>query len=187
MIEYKISADVQKYNRQIYSGLDWLGDVGGLVDGLRLCGYMLVAFLQFLLGNPLNRFLIESLFKREANASVSTSSLKTRIKHLRARIPFSISLTNSTCLRKAKEKRMLREGLTRASKELELDEFIKLQKNLRVTLRTLFTKLERFMLVNQRCFVIYSSSDSEDVERQVKVEDAILNEHPYLDMLQRGT
>ena len=156
-----------------------LGDIGGLVDGLRLCGYMLVALCQFLLGNPLNRFLVDSLFKRESNSPASTGSLKSRIKHLEARRPYF----TASCFRRAKEERMMKEGLARASKELELDEFIRLQKKLRVMLKTMYTRLERFMLTNQRCFVIYSSSDSENFERNVKIDNAILNEHPYLDVL----
>ena len=69
-----------------------------------------------------------------------------------------------SCLRNAKEKRMMQKGLGQVEKELELDEFIRLQKKVRITLKTMFTKLERFMLDNQRCFVIYSSSDSEQEE-----------------------
>ena len=81
----------------------------------------------------------------------------------------------------------MNEGLARASEELELDEFIRLQKKLRVMLKTMFTRLERFMLVNQRCFVICSSSDSEHKERTVTIDTATLKEHPYLDVLQKGT
>ena len=42
----------------------------------------------------------------------------------------------------------MREGLKRVYKELEVDEFIKMQKKMRVVLKTIFTKLERFMLNN---------------------------------------
>ena len=59
---------------------------------------------------------------------------------------------------------MMQKGLGQVEKELELDEFIRLQKKVRITLKTMFTRLERFMLDNQRCFVIYSSSDSEQEE-----------------------
>ena len=34
--------DLKVYNRKTYSLLDWLGDVGGLIDGLYLIGEILV-------------------------------------------------------------------------------------------------------------------------------------------------
>ena len=39
-LNIQVDPDVQKYTRSIYSGLDWLGDVGGLYDGLSLIGYI---------------------------------------------------------------------------------------------------------------------------------------------------
>ena len=47
---YKISAlwiefgpDLHVIERQTYSLLDWIGDVGGLLDGLRIVGSFLIA------------------------------------------------------------------------------------------------------------------------------------------------
>ena len=36
----ELSSDVIVYKRSIYSSFDWLGDVGGLHDGLRHFGYL---------------------------------------------------------------------------------------------------------------------------------------------------
>ena len=41
-----------------------LGDVGGLLDGLRLLGGILMSAYTLTIGNPLNAFLINRLFKR---------------------------------------------------------------------------------------------------------------------------
>ena len=35
--------DLKEHNRKTYSLLDWIGDVGGLLDGLYLVGEILVA------------------------------------------------------------------------------------------------------------------------------------------------
>ena len=41
-IEYNMSLDVQNWNRQTYSLLDWLGDLGGLLDVLLHMGRIMV-------------------------------------------------------------------------------------------------------------------------------------------------
>ena len=53
------------HTRQIYTGLDWLGDVGGLLDGLKLVGKVFIFILKFLFGNPLDYFLLQSLYKNK--------------------------------------------------------------------------------------------------------------------------
>ena len=173
------------YTRQIYSGLDWIGDVGGLLDGLRLLGYMLVMFFQFIIGNPLNAFLLSSVFKRgETSRSLS---LRSRLKALSQREPFKYSSNLFDCFRKAKSRRLIKEGLYQAHKELEVDEFIKVQKKLRVTLKTIFTRPERLLLSNQRCFVLQSSSKEVSKAEQVQPSTGISHKHPYFDFLLQGT
>ena len=49
--------------RQIYTIWDFLSDVGGLVDVLKLLGYPVISFIQLILGNGLSRLLIKSIFK----------------------------------------------------------------------------------------------------------------------------
>ena len=46
------------HTRSIYTGLDMLGDVGGLVDGLRFIGTILIYFFNFLRGDPLQSYLV---------------------------------------------------------------------------------------------------------------------------------
>ena len=53
------------YKRSIYSFFDWLGDVGGLLDGFRYLGAIVMTFYTTVIGNPLSAFLVHSLFKRE--------------------------------------------------------------------------------------------------------------------------
>ena len=60
-----LSADRHMYKRSIYSSLDWLGDVGGLFDGLRGIGFLVMLVYKLILGDPLNNFLINMLFKKD--------------------------------------------------------------------------------------------------------------------------
>ena len=46
------------YARQIYNTLDFLGDVGGLKDGLYLFGYIVMQAYTLVVGNPLNNYLL---------------------------------------------------------------------------------------------------------------------------------
>ena len=52
------------HKRSIYTALDWLGDVGGLLDGLRLIGGVVMFFYSLIFGNPLNNFLLSKLFMK---------------------------------------------------------------------------------------------------------------------------
>ena len=49
----------------MYSLLDWIGDVGGLKDGLCLIGSFMIQFYTLVVGDPLNKYLLKSLFKVE--------------------------------------------------------------------------------------------------------------------------
>ena len=66
------------------------------------------------------------------------------------------------CLRKRKEKSMIDNGLEQALKELDVDKFIRMQKSLNLALKTIFTRLERFLLKNQQAFVLNSESNNQD-------------------------
>ena len=55
---FMMSFDKTEYTRTIYGFFDWLGDVGGLNDMLYLVGGQVFAFISFLTGSGLNRFLI---------------------------------------------------------------------------------------------------------------------------------
>ena len=58
-----LSPDRMVHKRAIYSFLDWLGDVGGLLEGLRLVGQIGIAFVTLFISNPLSAFLVNALFK----------------------------------------------------------------------------------------------------------------------------
>ena len=51
--DFTLSLDQTKQKRSIYTLLDLLGDVGGLLDGLRLLGGILMSAYTFIVGSPL--------------------------------------------------------------------------------------------------------------------------------------
>ena len=73
--------------------------------------------------------------------------------------------------------------MERTLKELEVDRFIRTQKKVRVALNVLFTKLERLLIRNQKCFVLNSdkvnmnSSSQSDFELD---ESNVYDENPHL-------
>ena len=58
-----MSTQVTKSSRQVYTALDWLGDVGGLNDGLSIIGGLLMRLYFLIAGNPLDSYLLQALFK----------------------------------------------------------------------------------------------------------------------------
>ena len=65
-ISYQIAEEYTSSQRQIYNFLDWLGDVGGLKDGLFILGSLLMQIYTLICGSQLSKFLLEALFKVES-------------------------------------------------------------------------------------------------------------------------
>ena len=58
--EFKVSIDRQNYSRETYSLLDWMGDLGGLIDALIIVTNYIVAPFA---GYRLQAALTSSLFR----------------------------------------------------------------------------------------------------------------------------
>ena len=69
-LDFEIFYYSTESKRSIYNGLDFLGDVGGLLDGLTAIGSLLMTIFFFLFGNPLDTYLLKSLFKTEHGDTV---------------------------------------------------------------------------------------------------------------------
>ena len=67
-VVFYYSLDFAEHQRQIYGPLDFLGDVGGLADALIAIGAIFVSIIQLITGNPMARYLIENIFKKEDNS-----------------------------------------------------------------------------------------------------------------------
>lgn len=58
-ISFEFDLTLYRVDRDVYSILDWIGDVGGLNEGLFLFFHIILIFSQFY---DLEHFLIERLF-----------------------------------------------------------------------------------------------------------------------------
>ena len=119
LIGYQIGLDIRKHTRAIYGVWDFLGDVGGLFDMLKLLAEPIIALSTALFGNGLSRFLTSSLFKIEkrhkANQSVF-SYIKHR-KHIKTKI------CNWLCDRQ--NQKLHKQAENRIAKELDIVNFLK--------------------------------------------------------------
>ena len=61
-----MSLDTVQHSREIYSVLDFLGDVGGLYSILLDLGSLLISIITFFFGDALQAFLLKSLYKWES-------------------------------------------------------------------------------------------------------------------------
>ena len=78
------------------------------------------------------------------------------------RTPFILPKVFCVCLRNRKGKNAKEKGLSRIDKELEIDKFLQNQIKMKVAINSLFSKVERFLIRNNRRFVI--GTDSSDGE-----------------------
>ena len=60
-----------------------------------------------------------------------------------------------------KEKKLIRAGMSRIDSELKLDKMMKSIIKIRIAISTIFTRKERFLLKNNRAFVLHSDQDSD--------------------------
>ena len=58
---FEFDLTLYRVDRDVYSILDWIGDVGGLNEGLYLMFKVMLIFLQY---NDFQHYLIERLYKR---------------------------------------------------------------------------------------------------------------------------
>ena len=60
--QFMMSLDTKSYKRSVYSILDFLGDVGGLLSILLPIGGVIVAFLDELFNRTLDSYVIKKVF-----------------------------------------------------------------------------------------------------------------------------
>ena len=65
VVETSVSKDVEIHKRSIYTILDLLGDVGGLLDAIAAILQILLSVYFVLRGNPIEQFLMGLVFKRD--------------------------------------------------------------------------------------------------------------------------
>ena len=58
-ISYELNRDLDVYEREVYTSLDWAGNLGGLFEGLSLLFGILVAILNY---NYYENYIVAHLF-----------------------------------------------------------------------------------------------------------------------------
>ena len=118
---------------------------------------------------------------KEAKITASSSN-DDKLLYLDERTPFSLPKVFCDCMRNRKDKNAKEKGLRRIDKELEIDNFLKQQIKLKVAISALFSKVERFLIKNNKRFVIQTDSSDADsssspVTREQMHEN--INDHQY--------
>ena len=70
MIRIDLSRTKHMIRREVFSPLDFLGDVGGVFDGLCLVGSIIISVWNYFTGRVFDEFLLERDFKKSATDRV---------------------------------------------------------------------------------------------------------------------
>ena len=171
----------QTIDRSVYTSLDWLGDVGGLMGILFDIGGF---FLLFISGNGLTYLLLSSLFKeqsdeieekkRKKSGGLRTKTSDGKLKTVSDRIPLSKGfrvyacdfLCHTCCMKRVYRKR-LSKGESRFGSELDVVNFIRRQRRQFFTNKVILTKMERYLVHNDKFFVLAGSNSESTPESDV--------------------
>ena len=87
------------YKRQVYTALDWLGDVGGLSDALRLIGQGIMYLYTLIFGNPLSSNLLKNIFVRDSKRgdSIKGETSESKIARIGTRKSFTTVFRCGLC------------------------------------------------------------------------------------------
>ena len=88
--EINQNRDLILHSRQIYGPLDFLGDIGGLGDALTAIGRIIMLLTTLVTGNPLERYLIKRLFKKDNYEQEQGISFVEKLNSLSKRRPLTI-------------------------------------------------------------------------------------------------
>ena len=106
-----------------------LGDIGGLLDGLKGICSVLISFYFYLFGDPIHSYLLKALFLKnpQSNEELNKKSLSTysENQYLKMRTPFSLPKVYCVCMRNRRNKKAKEKGLSTINEELEIDKFLK--------------------------------------------------------------
>ena len=85
-------------------------------------------------------------------------------------------------MRKRKGKNAKEKGLSRIDKELEIDKFLQNQIKMKIAIQSLFSKVERFLIRNNKRFVIETDlSDGESSSELIVKEPMLENVSEHQD------
>lgn len=192
-VEVNFSLDTQHINRQTYNILDWLGDMGGLLDSL----YMITAVIIY----PISQFALKtkllsqlfrykggrdelirrmtsqnmSIFKSTRNVScgMETESI---LKSIRLDFQNMIPIKRVNCYRSffcclKNYRQMLLKSQSKISKELDLRKFIYRQRLQTTAILGLLTGRQNFFVDKMSQLVIRESSNLDETSDDSELSD----------------
>ena len=132
IVRFSDNPKTKSYQRSIYNLLDFIGDVGGLLDGLKLIGqFTLVPLTTF----NLTSVLLAKLFKVRRDQRRGDNSFASSLSpiwnaaksDIASREPFSqatcrdtLSSLFSSCHSKSKRRKRIEQGRSRIDKHLDI-------------------------------------------------------------------
>ena len=142
-------------------------------------------------GNPMSAFLLRNIFMRDSKRRENhmNDTNESKIAQMITRKPFEMKYRFCFCLNRRKEKRLAETGLQRAVKELEVDRFILSQMKFRIAMKTIFTRVEQFLIQNNRSFLLNKHSEckavtsSEHSDNLKDLSNDLKSHQPYLTRL----
>ena len=156
----ELSPVLTTIERSTYSLLEWFGDVGGLLEALKIIGGSIAApFAMFALKAKL-LFLIfgevESRQKRQTTDTTDTPQI-TQTKQIRVRG----FVNNFTCGRpdRRRYKRMMRRGMNELANNLDLVKFVQSQRMMMLAVLTMLKPSQQHLVNQMSALVINESSD----------------------------
>ena len=150
-LTYEFDLDLYRIDRDVYSILDWIGDIGGLNEGLFVILGIILSYFNY---NTFEHFMIEHLFfKREQSAQHVGGKVFTQLQDKKTRIcrQKMIQCCPASCKRRflcfkvcnlSKEERLFARARQSFEKEINIVLFLKKIRRLETFQRELTQQLD---------------------------------------------
>lgn len=123
-ITFEFDLNLYRVDRDVYSILDWVGDMGGLNEGLYLGLKVILIFFQFY---EFDHFLIQRLYSKQTQNNKLRSGVlfdTTKTSWFRQRM-HDLCCCFRCCIKLSKHERMFAKARIRMNNELDIVQFMK--------------------------------------------------------------
>ena len=99
-LKFTLLTNVKHNHRSIYTLLDFLGDIGGLFDALKVLGLFFIFGYNLIFGSILEKYLLSRIFLIDPSQNKDNQESKTEkslIEKLRTFKPFGLSKSILAC------------------------------------------------------------------------------------------
>lgn len=157
---FMLSRNILVNQRSVYTYFDLMADIGGFNDSLALLAEFVMFIASFFTTfNDLHKSLISRIFMLQKKLPAKRIDLLDHLRHRKKAKAGACRQMSCHCDTKAKK--ILELGEKSIARELDLANFIKLQKQVRAMITTLFTPAQQVLLRHNRRLVISHFSTTE--------------------------